>query len=278
MFLPGSMGFRLRKGPWDMLIQLERTMVQNDWWIVAIDDIKDAFDNVVLNNLMDHHRRHITDIKLLNLIEIIIRGGTDSERTIGIEQGNAYSPTALNVQLHHVHDLALSQGQPTPSWFRYADNLVYLTRDVPEGVEILSQSQVLLQTAGFMLKNEDGPPVNLKEGEVQLLGFQLSYRDGVVRYGLGESAWNGLKQDLNKAHQAVNPPVYARSAVRGWINAYGPAFESTRTAGVERILLTAAYSGFRELATLEDLLQDWQSSWERWQKYRKVLLSTPSQV
>jgi retron-type reverse transcriptase len=277
-FLPGSMGFRPKKGPWDMLIELERTMVQQDRWILAIDDIKDAFDHVNLTDLMDDHRRHINDDKLLNLIEIILRGGTNPSRTLGIEQGNAYSPTALNIRLHHVHDLVINQGQPTPSWYRYADNLVYLTKDVPEGLQALSQSRALLQSAGFTLKGEDGPPVNLKEGqEAQILGFQVSLKDGQVCYGLGEGAWKGLKQSLEKAHEAQNSPAVALGAMRGWVGAYGVAFESTRTADVERVLQTAAFHGFRELATPEELWKEWQSSWARWQRRRKALWSSPTQ-
>ena len=88
-------------------------------------------------------------------------------------------------------------------------------------------------------------------------------------YSLGKNAWNGLKQSLELAHQALNPPAYARSAVRGWINAYGPAFEGTWTA-VEQVLQTADLYGFRELATPEELYKDWQSSYERW-KDRKAL-------
>jgi retron-type reverse transcriptase len=243
-FVPNSMGFRPRKSPWDMLIALERAMVQQEWWVMTIDDIRDAFDHVNLNDLMADHYRHIGDKALLNLIEIILRGGTNPSRKVGIEQGNAYSPTALNIRLHHVHDLAINPGDELPScWFRYADNLVYLTKDVSEGVQTLRQSQTLLQSAGFTLKGEDGPSVNLKEERAHLLGFQISFDNGQVVYRLGEDAWKGLRSSLDKAHEALNPPVYARSAVRGWINAYGPAFESTYGAEVERVLQLSMVSG-----------------------------------
>ena len=75
IFLPGSFGFRPNKGPWDMLLQLEKTMVQHNRYVLAIDDIKDCFDHVPIADLMDDHRRHIQDEKLLNLIEAVLRGG-----------------------------------------------------------------------------------------------------------------------------------------------------------------------------------------------------------
>ena len=92
-------------------------------------------------------------------------------------------------------------------------------------------------------------------------------------YGLGESAWVGLRDNLEKAHKTWNPPAFARSAVRGWIAAYGPALESMWTS-VERVLSTAASYGFRELATPEELYDDWQYAWQRWTRCRKGLPTT----
>jgi retron-type reverse transcriptase len=271
IFLPNSMGFRLRRGPWDMLIQLEKTMVETDSWVIAIDDIQDAFDHVNLEDLMDDHRRHLQDSKLLDLIEFLLRGGRNQSRKEGMEQGNAYSPTCLNVRLHHAHDLGFNQGQMHPSWLRYADNLVYLTRDVPEGLQTLRQSQALLQSSGFTLKGEDGPPVNLQEGKAHLLGFLLSCGGNQVVYGLDDCAWKGLEQSLEKAHELPNPPLCAARVVQGWIGAYGPAFEGTRRKVLERVLGTATSHGFRELATPDELWDEWKSSWEDWRRRRKAL-------
>jgi hypothetical protein len=256
-----------------MLIRLEKAMVEQDRWVLAIDDVKDAFDHVNLEDLMEDHRRHLQDVKLLNLLEVVLRGGTNQDRKEGIEQGNAYSPTCLNVRLHHVHDLGIRQGRTNPSvWFRYADNLAYLAGDVPEGLQVLQRSRALLQPAGFTLKGEDGSPVNLREGqEAHLLGFLLSYREGQVVYGLDEDAWKGLEQALGRFHEIPNPPAHAAQAVQGWVGAYGPAFEGTRRDVPERILQTASFYGFQEVGPPEKVWREWQSSWENWQRCRKDL-------
>jgi hypothetical protein len=272
VFLPGSMGFRPRRGPWDMLIELERRVLGENRYVLAIDDIKDAFDHVNLGELMNDHRRHIQDEKLLDLVEIVLRGGGNRDRKEGIEQGNAYSSTALNVRLHHAHDLGLGQDPTNTSWLRYADNLVYLTRDVPEGLEALQRSQELLQPSGFTLKGEDGPPVDLREGQAHLLGFVLSFKDRQMAYGLDEDAWRGLEQSLERAHELPNPPSHAEQAVMGWIGAYGPAFEGTRREASERVLSVTACHGFREvLGSPEKVWQEWQRSWSHWQGRRKSL-------
>jgi hypothetical protein len=92
-----------------------------------------------------------------------------------------------------------------------------------------------------------------------------------VRYDLVEDAWKGLEKSLDKAHDAPNPPAYARTAVRGWIGAYGPAFESTWRSVAERVLRIVSFYGFTEMATPDELWKDWQSSWTGWQKRRKTL-------
>jgi hypothetical protein len=142
---------------------------------------------------------------------------------------------------------------------------------VPEGIQALQSSRALLQP--FTLKGEE-PPVDIREKEAALIGFRISY-DRQVRYKLGEDAWKGLRINLDKAHLSPNPPGYALQAIRGWLGAYGPAFESTWTA-VERVLRTAASHGFREPATPEELWESWQSSWRRWDTRRRKALIPPS--
>src|SRR5581483_1281104 len=110
VFLPTSMGFRPRRGVWDMLIAVEKAIAEGNCWVLATDDIKDAFDHVNLAAVMDDHRKYIRDDPLLRLIEVILKGGDSAHRREGIEQGNAYSPAALNIRLHHAHDLGFAQG------------------------------------------------------------------------------------------------------------------------------------------------------------------------
>jgi hypothetical protein len=88
--------------------------------------------------------------------------------------------------------------------------------------------------------------------------------------GLGETAWRGLERDLGRAHEEFNPPLLAEQAVKGWLAAYGPAFESTRRDVLERVLRIAARHGFREIGSPEELWRVWQSSWECWNRRRKA--------
>jgi RNA-directed DNA polymerase len=264
-FAPWSMGFRPGRGVHRLLAELEAVVTLEGRWVLAVDDVKKAFDNVIINDVLADHLHYVRDDRLLALIDRVLRGGDDN-KSVGIDQGSAYSPTALNVRLHHAHDRHIDGSTVTPPRpLRYADNLAYLCRSVSEGRQAMAQSQKLLEAAGFTLKGEDGPPVDLRQGgHVQLLGFSLSHENEKLTYKLGRDAWVKLDQNLSKAHEADDPTTAARVAVRGWIDAYGPAFENRRDDVLNRVLTTAAGCGFREIDDRETLQGRWKSAWGRW--------------
>jgi hypothetical protein len=263
VFLPGSMGFRPGRGAWRLLAALEATVVGRGLWALAVDDVRRAFDSVRVDDALEDHRRHLRDEGLLGLVAAVLGG--HAGRAVGIDQGCPYSPTALNVRLHFAHDLGLSRGPTNPPWLRYADNLAYACRDVTEGRQALDLARHTLGQAGFLLKEEDGPPADLRRGdEAQLLGFTLRHDRGRLACGLGKDAWEGLGQALDEAHGADDPPAAARAVVLGWVSAQGPAFEDLRAIGPGRALDTAAAHGFREITSPGELSERLAASYDRW--------------
>ena len=138
------MGFRPNRGVLRLLAELEEVVMSEGRWVLAIDDVKKAFDNVPIDDVLADHQPYVRDPALLPLIEVVLRGGDDA-RVIGIDQGSAYSPTALNVRLHHAHDQHIDGSTVSPPCYRYADNLVYLCGCVSEGHQALHQSKELLE-------------------------------------------------------------------------------------------------------------------------------------
>jgi hypothetical protein len=265
-FLPGSYGFRPNRNVWGLLARLEGIIAQQKRYVLAVDDIKNAFPSVVIDDVMYDHARYINEPKLLALIEVVLRGGTD--RKVGIDQGNPYSPTALNVRLHHGFDCQIAQSFPL--CLRYADNLAYPCQSVSEGQEYLTSSGSMLAKAGFTLKGEDGLPIDLRKGTAQLLGFTLSVDDNQLRIDLGMEAWNKLSETLMDGHQAENPSSYARRALDGWVNAFGPAFVNVRDDILSRIVKTAVRLGYREVVSLDSLRRKLESSGNRWEAHLKA--------
>jgi retron-type reverse transcriptase len=279
LFLKGSWGFRAGRSPWGMLAALEATMICEDRWVLAIDDIYHAFDEVQLKAVMAAHRRLLTTLcpervertRMLDLIERVLQGH-DPHRRKGIDQGNPYSPTALNVLLHCVHDAPLTAGVCFPPWLRYADNVVYPCRSVSEGRQILDRTRQLLRAVNMDLKGKDGV-VDLAAGDnAQLLGVTVQQQGRRLAYSLDERAWDQLAEYLDKTYANPNPTSTAIAVVKGWITAYGAVFESGEPV-VERVLRVAADHGYRELSSPGDLHKHWENVRRGWQDLRPAVLS-----
>jgi len=269
VFLAGSHGFRPGRSRLTLLAALARHAEQDGRWVVAADDVRAAFDSVPVATVRDLHQRHLTSNELLECVGSVLRGN-DPARAVGIAQGCPYSPLALNLYLHHAHDEfaqshapGANPGTPTP-WYRYADNLVYLCRDVREGAEALRRSATWLGKAGLSLKGDPGAPVDLRQGgQVQLLGLTLYRQKNQLRFKPGVGACCGLEESLGRAVHPRPDPVVADLAIKGWIAAYGPALRRCDHT-VERILDLAARYGFRELQSPEVYRVECGMSYKRW--------------
>jgi hypothetical protein len=265
-----------------MLATLEARMIMHDQWAIMTDDVRKAFQTVPIAALMECHERALNSIKipkrkkaklratdeknrLLRLIEIVLRGA-DSNRTIGIDEGGPYSPICLNALFHYFLDAPIMSKLDLPFWFRYADNLCCLGRNVSECRDVQGLTAKLLKPLGMSL--HEGHAANLADGmEVQLLGFTIRRRGQEVEYGLAKGAVDQLRHNLERALVAQNPPVAACQSIRGWIAYAGPAFESG-DALIATIIPLAIEHGFRELNSLDELRWQWENVVVRWRDVR----------
>lgn len=274
LFLAGSWGFRHGRGTWHMLADLKNTIEHKQRWILAIEDVRKAFDNVEIAQLVNTLTQARQDLMTLgtnkatinqSVFKLIaaVAKGTTQDRTLGIDQGNNFSPTSLNIVLHYIHDMPLTATGLFPFWWRYADNLVYLCQDVSEGQQMLDVVQGLLGKAGLTLKGKDGV-TDLRMNPVQLLGFQLQEQNGKLHLRPGEQAWDELRRHLMNAHETTNPTRVAQQVILGWIDALGPAFENGERI-VTKICKQLLQFGFREIspALIEERMRQ---AWERWKK------------
>lgn len=269
IFSEQSYGFRPGRGVWDVFVALEMAVSQG-YTVIAQDDVYHAFDELPIEGIMAAHRQYIHDEQLLSFIEMTLRGIEDPHRAKGIGQGGPYSPSSMNVLLHAVLDTQVSQQADDPLQFRYADNIAYMGRSVPDGRDAISHAQELLHAADLRLKGEDGHPVELAGGgEVRILGLVLSLADGRVQYGLDEDCWDNLRMGLRKAHTKDSPSMVALQVVQGWIGAIAPAVESCCMEDLtEQVLKIAARAGFREVSR-EHVLRWIQGAADRWLAFRE---------
>src|SRR5262249_11766988 len=144
---------------WHRLADLEVRMRKYDRWVVAVADVRKAFDNVPISTVVELHTQALDRLKqktfsaadkhrTVALVETVLRG-RDEHKTRGIDQGGPFSPSALNVLFHYQLDVPITARVGTkPCWFRYADNLVCLGQNVSEGGQVLDRVSQLLQPLG----------------------------------------------------------------------------------------------------------------------------------
>lgn len=275
-FLDNSYAYRPGRGTWDMIAAVEVAMRRTGRRVLAIDDVRNAFDTVPIDAVVNLHRRELADLEQNNfsdedrertaqLIEVVLRGD-DPDRTTGIDQGGCYSPTALNVLLGYELDRPLMRIPLKPHSFRYSDNLAYLVERVSDGRCVLERADNLLRPPGMSLKGTDGVHDLSNGGTATLLGFDLRWDGGGLDLRPSAKAWASLHRHLQDCYGTPVPSRAALQQLRSWVTAYAPAVTDS---DFDRLLSTAADYGFREFRP-NDLVAASEASLERWERCRAI--------
>lgn len=257
MFLPSSFGFRPGKSVQGLLAVMAHYIEHEGYRVAGQDDVADAFPSVRINDSVCDYAAVVDDPGLVNLIEVILRGYKRSQKP-RIEQGDPLSPLTLNLRLHNCLDLPslATTGSDNPLRFRYADNLVYLCRSVSEGQRAIESDDALLRRSGFQLKREKNYPVDLRRSgsSITILGFVIRLEEDGVKFDLNNKAFQNLSVRLQRAHELPDSSAVAQEAIAGWIEMYGPVFESYGVSDyLRRAQRVAVCYGFREVGSYEHL-------------------------
>ena len=174
----------------------------------------------------------------------------------------------MNLRLVHVLDSATPVRDPVcPLHLRYADNLAYLGRSVSSVVAKLSRDREYLATAGLEFKQECGPVIDLREATPVLLGMEMTAPRSQLEFSPPPTALSALTESLMEAYEAADIRDTARSKLRGWISAYGPAWRNEAIPQhVSRIKEAIYEAGFIGLVTPSDIRRLMAGANERWRK------------
>ncbi len=262
-----SYGYRKWLNSWHMLAKIEWLATERGQTAIAVDDIRQAFDFVPIEPLLDLLRRQIADRQTQNLIERLMRGSEGNRHTVGIDQGNPLSPLMLNLLLDEYVDRRLT-ADASLSFLRYADNLVLMSSDLHHVRRSMETLTDLLQSIGLSLKGQDGPPVDLREPGTrrEILGYQITWVDNRLQFEPGQQTWSNLAKALREAHLTSSPTQSARLVLGGWLEAnVGPLATSAEVGPiVEQAIRAAAQSGHLELGPSLDLRNRANASLTRW--------------
>lgn len=261
----GNDGYGYRPGRGRLHALAEALRLFNDGRrVLVVADIKDAFEHVPIQRLMDVIRLRLPGARdLWELISRILVNGTKR----GIRQGSPLSPLLLNLYLDHSPDRKWRKLLPETPLLRTADDMLVMGRTEPEAIQGYATLHCLLGNAGLQLKESQEDAVhNLCKGNLaEYLGFQLQQHDEDLEFRIAEDTWSALSERLERAHLSSAPPLRAVTIIEGMVDQLGPCYpfedgdrEYARVAGIAGEL---AYDEIPDCATL---MQRWRAAHARW--------------
>lgn len=263
IYLPTSYGFRHERNRWHMLLALEHGATQQNRWHVTQNDVRQAFDNIPLVPAKEAFRRHITNKRLLKLIHTLLDGHAEEHREKGIAQGSPLGTDTWNLFAHENLDIPLHR-EIQPSIHRFADNLATGTTDEPEGLARMAEVANLLHQFGMQLKYESRA-TDIRKEPVEILGVQMRYLNGKVRYTATPTSWQDLEEALQLTWGKPNPRNQAEHLLRGWTESHAATF-GDRSESTDLIYKAALEAGHHDIPR-ESVRKMVQSSQNRWQHF-----------
>lgn len=263
LFDDRSYGYRPKRDRLHALAAAERITTKECRFIWLVEDLKDTFDHVPHQRLLDLVRRYLHAPDLVALIERILANGTKR----GVPQGSPSSPLLLNLYLHHLLDRVWRQQFPHLPLLRAADDLLVMCRSVEEARMARAALERILVPAGMTLKKSDKPTIhNIEDDGADWLGFEVRADWAGLQMTIGERAWGRLTEKLTLCHVKPHAPLRAIRVIEGWISQLGPCYPNVdREEVCKRVTTIARDFAFDEIPGSDDLKKMWRTSYDdRW--------------
>jgi len=200
-FTKHSHGFRPGKGVATACQVADWAVAHGYEWVVDLD-LKDFFDTVDHELLLDAVNEEVADGSVLRLLRQILKSGMvlpsgEWESTNqGTPQGGPVSPLLANIYLHHFDVVMLEQGRHP---LRYADDCLLFAKSQQEAERALAAArQVLEQAWNLTLHPTKTQIVSLDQG-FDFLGFRY-FRDrhGKLQKIVREKSIKGFRQNIRQ--------------------------------------------------------------------------------
>ena len=182
-------------------------------------DIKDFFENIDHEKLLEILRANIRDARIIRLIELWIKNGIFERfdyraHTKGVHQGDVLSPLLSNIYLNQMDKFLEQSGI---EFVRYADDFVmfFVSHEATE--RGLARLKDFLKTISLSL-NEAKTSIHGKDSEFAFLGVSfkganLSIGEEKFKRILAKLASSAKKQAISQSLENLNAYVYHLKAI-----------------------------------------------------------------
>ena len=281
LFGTNVLGFRPGHDRMDALALAHKSMVEKSRFVLITEDIKDAFDNVPHERLMEIVAIYVRSPELQELIRKFVRVGNPEK---GILQGGPLSPLLLNLYVYHsiVRKWKPELGKEHADIICYADDILLICRSQDDASDAWEKLSKLSKEAGLPLKH--GYLKALTDLEqtkpTTWLGYSLTYRNQSIQTKIDESSWDSLQDSLVLAHEKPDSPLHAIAVIEGWLGQLGPCFlHEKRGYVIKKIYRIASKCGFDELPDSDTLKFIWLQAHARWERRKAHLRGdVPQQI
>ena len=174
-FLENSYAYQEGKGILDAVQKAKQYMESGKQVVVEID-LKNYFDSIQIDYLLELIKNRIKDQAVVGLIEKylyceIMRDDEITKKQEGIVQGNPMSPVLSNLYLHAFDCYLQEKGY---SWIRFADDINIYTDSLNSANTIYREICQMLENSPWMLKvNYDKSGVYREGRSRRLLGYEF---------------------------------------------------------------------------------------------------------
>jgi len=230
-FLDVSYGFRPGRSAKEALRAVDRALKEENTWVVDAD-LKEYFDSIPHEALMEELRERISDGRVLAVIEAYLGQDIFEELkrwtpTRGTPQGAVLSPLLANLYLHGLDRWMSERGYRI---VRYADDFVILCAEQGEAQGALEQIQIWTAAHGLTLH-----PDKTRVGDCRQRGqgFEfLGYRFEGGRRWVRKKSLKVLKEKLraktrrSRGASLVQIVAELNPMLRGWFGYFKHAHRS----------------------------------------------------
>ncbi|WP_431777805.1 group II intron reverse transcriptase/maturase [Ottowia caeni] len=227
-----SYGFRPGRGCKDALREVSALLRQGNTHVVDVD-FKSFFDTIPPDKLLARVAEHISDTKVLALIDGWLHQDIVKELqrwtpTGGTPQGAVISPLLANIYLNPLDALLREKGW---SMVRYADDFVVLCPSASEAQKALAAIEQWVHDHGLELNMDKTTIGNCRtrRGAFEFLGYRLTQRRREVRPKSLEKLKDAIRARTMRTRSGTLAMIIEslNRVLRGWFNYFQHASKET---------------------------------------------------